>query len=122
MYDGLRDFLVAHYTCGRKDTEFWKYINSGATSTDFVRSIHEVCKTRVPNYTLFPRIEGNAGWPLWSFVLAGTGKLTDIVAQQELKFNNNVQISDNAYSYNIQQYHMNSENLLDNTQYIKGMQ
>tara|TARA_B110000503_G_scaffold38048_1_gene62410 strand:+ start:210 stop:1694 length:1485 start_codon:yes stop_codon:yes gene_type:complete len=122
LYDGLKDFLVAHYTCGRKDTEFWKHINSGATSTDFVKSIHEICKVRVPNYTLFPRHEGSAGWPLWGFVLAGTGKLTDTVAQQELKFNLTEHMSDAMYSYNVQQHHANSEHLPDNTQYIKGMQ
>ena len=44
MTSTMKDFLVAHYTCGRKDTEFWKYINSGATATDFVKSMHEVCK------------------------------------------------------------------------------
>ena len=27
LYDILKDFLVAHYTCGRKDTEFWQYMH-----------------------------------------------------------------------------------------------
>ncbi len=117
----MKDFLVAHYTCGRKDTEFWKYINSGATATDFVKSMHEVCKHRVPNATLFPRPEGGAGWPLWSYVLAGTGKLTSEVAERELKFNNDVQISDGAYRYHVETFDQRIQNLPDNTQYIKGM-
>ena len=121
LYDTMKDFLVAHYTCGRKDTEFWKYINSGATATDFVKSMHEVCKHRVPNATLFPRPEGGAGWPLWSYVLAGTGKLTAEVAQKELKFNNDVQISDGAYRYHVETFDQRIQNLPDNTQYIKGM-
>ena len=121
LYDTMKDFLVAHYTCGRNDTEFWKHIDSGATKTDFVNSIHEICKHRVPNATLFPRQEGSAGWPLWSFVLTGTGALTDIVARKELDYNNDVVLSDSAYLYHVQQHHMKSENLPDNTKYIRGM-
>ena len=121
LYDTMKDFLVAHYTCGRKDTEFWKYINSGATSTDFVRSIHEVCKHRVPNTTLFPRQEGSAGWPLWSYVLAGTGALTSEVAEKEVMFNNDEQVGDSAYTYHIQDFDNKSEGLPDNTDYIRNM-
>lgn len=121
LYDTMKDFLVAHYTCGRNDTEFWKHIDSGATKTDFVKSIHEVCKHRVPNATLFPRQEGSAGWPLWSFVLSGTGALSDIVARKELQYNNDVVLSDSAYQYHVQQHHMKAEHLPDNTKYIRGI-
>ena len=121
LYDTMKDFLVAHYTCGRKDTEFWKHIDSGATSTDFVRSIHEVCKHRVPNTTLFPRQEGSAGWPLWSYVLAGTGALTSEVAEKEVMFNNDEQVGDSAYTYHIQDFDNKSEGLPDNTDYIRNM-
>ena len=121
LYDTMKDFLVAHYTCGRKDTEFWKYIDSGATSTDFVRSIHEVCKHRVPNSTLFPRQEGSAGWPLWSYVLAGTGALTSEVAEKEVMFNNDEQVGDSAYTYHIQDFDNMSKDLPDNTDYIRNM-
>ena len=121
LYDTMKDFLVAHYTCGRKDTEFWKHIDSGATSTDFVRSIHEVCKHRVPNTTLFPRQEGSAGWPLWSYVLAGTGALTSEVAEKEVMFNNDEQVGDSAYTYHIQDFDNMSKDLPDNTDYIRNM-
>jgi tryptophan halogenase len=121
LYDTMKDFLVAHYTCGRKDTEFWKYINSGATSTDFVRSMHEVCKHRVPNATLFPRQEGSAGWPLWSYVLAGTGALASEVAEKEVIFNNDQQVGDSAYTYHIQDFDNMSKDLPDNTDYIRNM-
>jgi tryptophan halogenase len=36
MYDDFKDFLVLHYMGGRSDSEFWKYISSGATKTEFV--------------------------------------------------------------------------------------
>ena len=121
MYDTTKDFLVAHYTCGRNNTEFWKYIDSGATTTEFVKSIHEVCKHRVPNMTLFPRPEGGAGWPLWSYVLAGTGKLTSEVAERELNFNNDIDFSDSAYRYHVEVFDNHTQHLPDNTQYIKDM-
>ena len=120
LYDTMKDFLVAHYTCGRNDTEFWKYIDSGATSTDFVRSMHEICKHRVPNSTLFPRQEGSAGWPLWSYVLAGTGALTSEVAEKEVKFNNDEMVGDSAYTYHVQDFDNMSKDLPDNSDYIRN--
>lgn len=120
LYDTMKDFLVAHYTCGRNDTEFWKHIDSGATETDFVKAIREVCKYRVPNSTMFPRQEGSAGWPLWSYVLAGTGALKDHVARQEIMFNNDERLGHTAYIYHVDQFHIMSENLPDNTSYIRG--
>lgn len=120
LYDTMKDFLVAHYTCGRNDTEFWRYIDSGATSTDFVNDLHAMCKHRVPNSSMFPRQEGSAGWPLYSYVLAGTGALTDETCRRELRYNNDTQTSDVAYTYHIQQFDNLAKNLPDNTTYIRG--
>ena len=50
----MKDFLVAHYTCGPRDTEFWKYIDSGATSTDFVRPIPKCANIEYPMQLYFP--------------------------------------------------------------------
>jgi tryptophan halogenase len=122
LYDTLKDFLVAHYTCGRNDTEFWKHIDSGATNTDFTKAVHELCKHRVPNHTLFPRHEGCAGWPLWSYVLAGTGKLSDDVARRELAYNQDTRLSDTAYMYHVADHDRKAQNLPDNTEYIRSMQ
>ena len=120
LYDTMKDFLVAHYICGRNDTEFWKHIDSGKTSTPFVDAMHEICKHRVPNFTLFPRQEGSAGWPLWSYVLAGTGKITDETCVKEIHFNNNNKIADSSYSYHVQQFDDMAKDLPDNTKYIRG--
>lgn len=85
MYDLLRDFLIIHYQGGRTDTEFWKYIDSGKTLTDFSRGMIEMCKYRCPNNFSFPQVEGIAGWPLWSYILAGTNKITKELAQKEIE-------------------------------------
>jgi hypothetical protein len=84
MYDLLKDFLVLHYRAGRSDTAFWQHVNSESTLTDFTREILEIAKIKSPNSTLFPPIVGAAGWPLWSFILSGTGNLTSAIAKKNL--------------------------------------
>ena len=116
----MKDFLVAHYTCGRNDTEFWKYIDSGATMTPFVENMRGLCTHRVPNTSMFPKQEGSAGWPLWSFVLAGTGQLTDDVARREIEFNKTDVVSTTSYLHHITQFEQMAKDLPDNTKYIKG--
>ena len=122
LYDSLKDFLVAHYTCGRKDTPFWRYIDSGETMTEFVKDIHAVCKHRSPNQSMFNKQEGSAGWPLWSYVLAGTGKLSDYVCRKELDYNNDAYIADQSYRYHIEQHDNKTKDLPDNTEYIRNAQ
>jgi len=53
---------------GRTDTEFWRYISSGETKTEFVNDLLEMCKTRMPDNNDFPKYYGSAGWPLYSYV------------------------------------------------------
>jgi tryptophan halogenase len=122
LYDTVKDFLVAHYTCGRNDTEFWKYIDSGATMTQFVKDMHAMCKHRVPNATLFPRQEGSAGWPLWSYVLAGTGMLSDEVCRKEIIYNNDELIGNASYIDFVDKFDFMAKDLPDNTEYIRNMQ
>ncbi len=85
MYDLLKDFLVLHYKTKRADTEFWKYVNSDESLTDFTREILEISKIRSPTPGNFPPIVGSAGWPLWSFILGGTGNLAKEISSKELK-------------------------------------
>ena len=84
MYDDVKDFLVMHYMGGRDDSEFWKYIKTGATKTEFVSNLLEMAKTKVPNTNDFPSYTGSAGWPLYSFVMAGLNLISKDAAAYEL--------------------------------------
>jgi tryptophan halogenase len=86
MYDDVKDFLVMHYMGGRDDSEFWKYIKSGAVKTEFVSNLLEMAKTKVPTVNDFPSYPGSAGWPLYSFVMAGLNLIDPAVAKAELNF------------------------------------
>ena len=86
MYDDFKEFLVLHYMGGRTDSEFWKYISSGATKTEFVKDMLEMSKSKIPTFNDFNEYYGAAGWPLWSWVLAGTNNLSADVSKQELNW------------------------------------
>lgn len=84
MYDDFKDFLVTHYISGRQDSEFWKYIQSGATKTEFVKDLLDMCKTRVPTFNDFNEYFGAAGWPLYAWVLLGTKAIDPALAKSEI--------------------------------------
>lgn len=86
MYDDVKDFLVMHYMGGRDDSEFWKYIKTGATQTEFVRNLLEMAKSKVPTTHDFPGYFGSAGWPLYSYVMAGLHLIDKDLAKKELGF------------------------------------
>ena len=87
MYDDFKDFLVLHYMGGRTDSEFWKHITSGKTKTEFVDTILEMSKSKMPTSNDFNQYYGAAGWPLWAWVLAGTNNLLPSVSSRELEWN-----------------------------------
>lgn len=122
MYDLLKDFLVLHYQGSRTDSEFWKYISSGATLTDHAAAMIGLCKYRVPNSSMFPGIPGAAGWPLWSYVLAGTQKLTPETAKKELEIHRVQELANREYN-NIRRFAESKiVNLADNTSAIRNRQ
>ena len=86
MFDDFKDFLVMHYMGNRTDTEFWRYISSGATKTDYVNNLLETIKVRFPNINDFPKYYGAAGWPLYSYVMEGLNLLDSDVALKEISF------------------------------------
>lgn len=115
MYDLLKDFLVLHYMGNRTDTEFWRYISSGATLTDFTRDMIAMCKHRIPNNSMFPGVSGIAGWPLWSYIMAGIGAITPEMAQRELKHHRLDEYAKLEYNKTNQLFNSQFQNLEDNT-------
>ena len=84
MFDDFKDFLVSHYLGGRKDSEFWKYVSSGAIETEFAANLRDMCKTKMPTKFDFPNYSGSANWLIWCYILVGTGQLTSEVAAKHL--------------------------------------
>jgi hypothetical protein len=71
---------------------------------------------------MFPGIPGAAGWPLWSYVLAGTGKLTPEIAKKELEIHRIQDLAEREYS-NIRTFAESKiTNLPDNTIAIRKRQ
>ncbi len=84
MYDDFKDFLNVHYMGGRTDSEFWKFIKTGATQTEFTRNILEMSKTKMPSNKDFNQYLGSTDWGLWSYIMFGTKNLSTSVMSQEL--------------------------------------
>jgi tryptophan halogenase len=83
MYDDLCDFLIMHYKGGRSDTEFWKHVSSDKTNTAFVTDTLERCKTRTPSLLHYSDRIG-AFSQGWTWILAGTNKITPEMSKEEL--------------------------------------
>lgn len=86
-FDDVRDFLVMHYMGGRQDSEFWRYISSGATKTDFVQDLIDTSRSRLPSYNDFPKYYGASGWDLYCYVMSGIGILNKQAVSREFDAN-----------------------------------
>ena len=84
LYDDIKEFLIMHYMGGRDDSEFWKCIKTGVTKTDFVNDLVEMSNYKIPSHNDFPSYDGSAGWPLYSYVMAGLNLFNKNVANSEL--------------------------------------
>ena len=121
MYDNMKEFLLVHYMCGRNDSEFWRKITAGETISDFVKDIIEVSKHRVPSKSMFPKFDGSAGWPLWCWVLAGTGNITPETAKKELSYSQAEQYAESLYHNHFHEQMMNAISLPKNDEFIRGL-
>ena len=85
MYDDYCDFLNVHYSGGRNDSEFWKYMSSDDSKTPFVKNLLDICKTRIPNNNDYNNYFGSVGSPLYNIILHGLGKITKEQAKTQLE-------------------------------------
>ena len=88
MYDDIVDFLVIHYQGGREDTEFWKWIKNKHTLTSFAAELLERCEYKIPGVLNYDYYYGCIGAPLYSWILAGIGRITPEQARKELELYN----------------------------------
>jgi hypothetical protein len=73
LCDDLVDFIMVHYTGGKTDTEFWKYITYEKPVSNKVNEILELCKTRLTRWDDFDTYYGCTNQILWNSTLAGLG-------------------------------------------------
>jgi hypothetical protein len=106
MYDDLKDFLVLHYMGGREDSEFWKYIKTGVTKTEFVKELLEMVKTKMPTVNDFPLAQGSAGYGLYSYIMEGINVINKDIAGAELDIE---WFGSNLYELAQQGYYGNNE-------------
>jgi hypothetical protein len=112
VYDDYKDFLVLHYQGGRDDSEFWRYIKTGATQTPFVKEILEHSKTKIPSRAQYGEKLG-ATPELFNWVLSGLGKITPEVAREELEKHGLIERASVSYNY-FKDYYTVEDSVLPN--------
>jgi len=121
MYDEFKEFLVLHYQTQRRDSEFWKYVTSGATITPSVEAVIEMAKHRVINNADFTAFHGYAGAGLWNWVLDGLGLISNSTVEKELTFwSVNQELTDWRWNAYAQTMEAEMSKMIDNTDFIKG--
>lgn len=122
MYDSFKDFLVLHYQTSRRDSEFWKWIGTGETRTDFVSHILELSKVRLTKSADFDAFYGYAGAGLWNWVLIGLGHFDKEKATQELKFwNADREMIDLQFKLYRESAEHTSNQMINNTLLVKNI-
>jgi hypothetical protein len=85
LMDLTVDFISLHYQGGRRDTEFWKYINDKKIITENANMLIEQSKYKIPGYTIMEGMYGSYSIPLANWILAGLNIITKEQAESELK-------------------------------------
>ena len=121
MYDDFKDFLVMHYTGGRQDTEFWRWISTGEIHTPVVNELLEMQKSRHirPNDLL--GYHGYAGASLYNWVMAELGHLSKEAARRELDFYGQTELARQVWMVHEHNMSVLSANTIDNTEFVRNM-
>jgi tryptophan halogenase len=96
LYESYKDFLVLHYQGGRGDSEFWKYLSTGATLTPFVQEIIDRSSHGLPSFLRYEHKWGTST-TLWSWILAGLDLVSDENAKIDLKKYNKTKQAEQDY-------------------------
>jgi hypothetical protein len=120
MYDSFKDFLNLHYQTKRNDTEFWKWMSTGETKTEFVADILELVKNKIPKGADIGGFYGSAGSPLWNWILIGLGYINKEKAQEELNFyGSDINLTNLSWKLYDESISIESKKMYDNTEFIK---
>jgi len=122
MYDNFKEFLEIHYMGGRTDTDFWRWINTGETQSDLVKSVIEQCKHKVPVGHDFAQNYGYAGWVLWAFILKGTGHISKELAGFELDFYGKRKHGEEIFTQNNQLWTPLQQRCLSMEEFVRSRQ
>jgi len=96
LYESYKDFLVLHYQGGRTDSEFWQYLNTGATKTPFVEEVIGRSAHRLPSHAQYEHNWGTSAF-LWNWILAGLDFVRQEDAATQLKFYNRSKEAEKDY-------------------------
>lgn len=122
MYDDFKDFLVLHYQTKRDDSEFWRWINTGETRTEFVNAALEIAKVRLMKPSDFTAFYGYAGASLWNWVLIGLGHVDKSVAEKELAFwNVDRSIVELQYKWHEEAVEHHTLHTINNTTFVRNI-
>ena len=89
IIDGIlnehKSLIEVNYITGRRNTEFWRYLQDDAPRNEYVQEILDICKYRIPSTIEFEDKFGYAGWGVWCWILAGNNIITPEMATKEIK-------------------------------------
>ena len=87
LYDEMRDFVFLHYTGGRDDTDFWKYVSE--TPMPYrVKELLDLTKSRlIRSYDFDNAMMGSVGQESWNHILSGLGHFNSDLIDTVFKAN-----------------------------------
>jgi hypothetical protein len=118
LYDGFRDFLSAHYSGNRKDSEFWRDVTKPERRTDRALHIIESAKDRSIIDNDVDIMFGYAGSGIWNWVLAGLGHMSKDTATKELAQYGQEVLGSEQYHQHINRMSSLTTNHIDNTTFV----
>jgi len=85
LCDNMVDFISLHYTGGKTNTDFWKYVTNEKPVTEIVSEILQLSKTRLTRWDDFETYYGSTNQILWNPILAGLGHFKKDVIESTFK-------------------------------------
>lgn len=121
MYDDFKDFLVLHYMTDRKDSDFWRFIQTKKTITDTVSNVLEISKVRSLQGGDLDSYYGYAGPSLYNWILTGLGYIDKEVARKDLEFYGKKEFAETVWNVHCHNYDNVVSSMIDNDDFTRNM-